>query len=246
MVSSATAFAAKPFCVSHRAKGFGETENSMGALIAAARAGAVAVEYDLNHTSDHKTVVYHDSVVKRFLKGSSCPFGKSVHELTLEEISSKCVLDNGEKVPTFDEALKVMSGYDTIQFVELKDTITEEDFATIKRYYEDKPEKLMIISFDTRALDLVIKKRKSDDFFKQIKTVRLKKYNYFGKLDKYEGLDAKYIHKAKVKRLQKKGMLVGVYTKDSKRKMKKYLRKGVDFITTNNTKLCEEVVQNYR
>ena len=178
-----SAYAAKPFCVSHRAKGFGETENSMAALLAAGKAGAAAVEYDLNHTKDHKTVIYHDSVVKRFLIGSTCPMGTSVHELTLDEINSKCQLDNGEKIPTFSEALRVMSTFDTIQFVELKDTITEDDFAVIKKYYGHQPEKLMIISFDTNALDLVLKKRKTDSFFNKIKTVQLKKYGYVGKID---------------------------------------------------------------
>lgn len=232
---------AAPYCVSHRANGYGELENSMGALKAAARAGVHAIEFDLNHTKDNKTVVYHDEVLKRFVKGA-CPFGRAVRHLTLEEISQGCQLENGEAVPTFREAMIELSKFDSVLFVELKDTIIEEDFKVIKEFYSERPEKVVIISFKTKILDKVLEKRKKDPFFKKIKTVLLKKYGYFGKIDKYDGIDAKYIHKRKVKRLKKKGHLVGVYTKDSERKIKKYLKKGVDFITTNDPKLCEDII----
>jgi len=237
---------AKPFCVSHRAKGFGEIENSMAALMAASQFGSSAIEFDLHHTKDNKTIVYHDEVFKRLIKGGACPKGLNVHEVTLKEIDEKCRLENGEKVPTFDEALKALSAFDSTQFIELKDTITEEDFETIKRYYSDRPEKVLIISFKPSALAKVEKKRLEDPFFKKVKTVLLKKYGYFGDFSKFDGVDLKYVHKSKVKRLKAQGKLVGVYTKDSKRKIKKYLKKGVDFITTNNTGLCQEIIEKMK
>lgn len=233
---------AKPFCVSHRAIGFGELENSTAALEAASKANATAIEFDLLHTKDNKTIVYHDKKLDRITTGSNCPKGELVHDITLKNIQDNCKLTNGESIPTFEASMKLLSGYDTTLFVELKDTITQADFDTIKRYYSDRPEKVLIISFNESALDIVLKQRLKDDFFKKVKTVQLKKYGYFGSFKKYDVVDAKYIHKSKVKRLQKNGKIVGVYTKDSEKRIKKYLKKGVDFITTNDTKLCERII----
>ena len=238
---SSMAFAG-PYCVAHRALGYGEVENSLSALEAAGKAGASGIEYDLHHTKDGKTIVYHDNKLKRLIKGSACPSGREVHELKYSDIKDKCFLENGEQVPLFEDSLKLMSAYDSILFVELKDWITDSDFEMIKKYYGSRPEKLMLISFDREALGQVLEKRKTDPFFNNIKTILLKKHGFVGNIDKIDGIDAKYIHKKRVKRLQKAGKLVGVYTKDSERKIRKYLKKGVDFVTTNEPLLCERII----
>lgn len=233
---------AGPYCVSHRALGYGETENSLSALEAAGKAGASGIEYDLHHTKDNQTIVYHDNKLKRLIRGSGCPSGREVHELKYSDIVNKCFLENGEQVPLFEDSLKLMSAYESILFVELKDWITDADFDLIKKYYGNRPEKLMLISFKESALNQVIEKRKLDPFFQKIKTILLKKYGYVGSVDRFDGIDAKYIHKKRVKKLKRDSKLVGVYTKDSKGKIQKYLKKGVDFITTNNPLLCEKMI----
>ncbi len=233
---------AGPYCVSHRALGYGELENSLSALEAAGKAGASGIEYDLHHTKDNKTILYHDKKFKRLVKGKGCPVGQDVHDLNYADISEKCFLENGERIPLFEDSLKLMSAYESILFVELKDFITDSDFDLIKKYYGDRPEKLMLISFSMEALELALEKRKTDPFFDKIKTILLKKYGFVGNIDKIDGIDAKYINKKRVKRLKKAGKLVGVYTKDSKKKIKKYLRKGADFITTNEPILCERII----
>ncbi|MFT6067844.1 MAG: glycerophosphoryl diester phosphodiesterase [Bacteriovoracaceae bacterium] len=233
---------AGPYCVSHRALGYGEIENSLSALEAAGIAGAAGIEFDLHHTKDNKTIIYHDKKLKRLVKGKDCPVGKDVHELNLSDINGKCFLENGEPIPLFEDSLKLMRTYESILFVELKDFITDSDFDLIKKYYGDRPERLMLISFSMEALEVVLEKRKKDPFFDKIKLILLKKYGYTGNIDKIDGIDAKYIHKKRVKRLKKASKLVGVYTKDSEKKIKKYLKKGADFITTNKPTLCERII----
>jgi len=136
-----------------------------------------------------------------------------------------------------------LSSYETILFVELKDSISKNDFTMIKKYYKNRPEKLIIISFDPKALDMVLKVRESDDFFKKIKTILLKKRGSKAEISRFDGLDTKYIRTSRLRTFKAQKKIVGVYTKDSSRKIKKYLKKGADFITTNEAKKCERIIQ---
>jgi len=233
----------KPYCVAHRALGYGHLENSLAALTAASRSGAAGIEFDLHHTKDGKTIVYHDKVLDRDVKGDKCTKGEKVKELSFKAIRAACKLKNNEVIPTFEEALQVLSEGNSQLFIELKDPIAENDFKLIKKYYGSRPEKVYIISFEKDYLKAVSKKQKTDSFFAQTKTVLLKKYGYWGSLKGIDGIDAKYIHKARIKRLIKRGKIVGVYTKNSKEKIEKYLNKGAQFITTNEIKRCEDIIE---
>lgn len=238
------AHAAKPFCVAHRSLGHGGLENSLEAFENASKSNASAIEFDLLHTKDGKTIVHHDSKFERVVTGSACPTGKKIEELTFSEIRKTCKLKNGEIIPTFEEALDLLAQYDSTLFIEFKDKkITEDDFNVIKSHYSDRPEKIMIISFLESILATVERKKENDEFFKQIKTIQLKKIGFYANIDDVDGISAKYINKSHVERLQAQGKLVGVYTKDSEEKIKKYLAKGVDFITTNNIPLCESLIK---
>lgn len=238
---SFTAFASQPFCVAHRSLGYGGLENSLESFEKASKAGAKAIEFDLLHTRDGKTIVHHDSKFGRVTSG--CAKTK-VRELTLKEIKNHCKLKNGEVIPTLEEALVLLSQYDSTLFIEFKDKmITEDDFNIIRSYYSARPDKIVIISFLKNILLKVESKKESDPFFKDVETLQLKKIGFYANIDDFNGISGKYINKGHVERLQAKGKLVGVYTKDSEEKIKKYLEKGVDFVTTNNSPLCESLIK---
>lgn len=239
---SLNAFGAQPFCVAHRSLGHGGLENSLESFENASKAGAKAIEFDLLHTKDGKTIVHHDSKFGRVTFNSACA-KKKVKELTLKEIKDKCKLKNGQDVPTLEEALALLSQYDSSLFIEFKDkTITENDFNIIKSYYSNRPDKVMVISFIENILKAVELRKETDSFYKKVKTLQLKKIGFYANIDDFNGINAKYINKSHVERLQEKGKLVGVYTKDSEEKIQKYLEKGVDFVTTNNSLACESLV----
>ena len=245
LLLSATSYS-KPYCVAHRSLGFGELENSQASFLAASRANASAIEFDLLHTKDKKTIVYHDHILDRLVEGVNCPKGELVSSLTLKEIQDNCLLKNKEKISTLEDTLKLLSNYDSKLFIEFKDqSITKDDLALIKNFYSERPENIAIISFNKEILDKVIKVKTVDTFYNKIKVILLKKYGFLGSIKNFDGIDAKYITKLRVKKLQRQGKLVGVYTKDSKRKIKRYLRKGVDFITTNNHKLCHSIIESF-
>lgn len=238
---SFTAFADQPFCVAHRSLGYGGLENSLESFENASKAGAHAIEFDLLHTRDGKTIVHHDSQFGRVTAGCA---KKKIHEMTWQDIKKHCQLKNGETIPTLEEALALLSQYDSTLFIEFKDKIiSKDDFNIIKSYYSDRPDKIMIISFLKNILLEVELKKESDSFYKEVKTLQLKKFGFYANIDSFNGLNGKYINKGHVKRLQTKGNIVGVYTKDSKEKIEKYLDKGVDFVTTNNSPLCESLIK---
>ncbi len=233
---------ARPFCVSHRALGFGELENSVAAFRAALKDDVDAIEFDLLHTKDNETIVYHDKKLERFVEGKNCPTGNKVDELSLSQIQSHCRLSNGETIPTLKDALHVLSQGASKLFIEFKDEPRPSDFDLIEEFFKNRPEQVFIISFDEEALEKVDVLRRKSSFYQQVKTVKLQKFGYLSNFEDFDMVSAKYIHKKKVKRLQDEGKLVGVYTKDKDSKIRKYLKKGVDFITTNRPRRCLEII----
>ncbi|RIJ48152.1 glycerophosphodiester phosphodiesterase [Maribellus luteus] len=99
---------ARGFCA-HRGAMQTHPENTLPAFQAAINAGAHMIELDVWLTKDGQMVVIHDNTVDRTTNGS----GK-IAELTLAEIkkldagSWKSPSFKGVRVPTFEEALKVM------------------------------------------------------------------------------------------------------------------------------------------
>jgi glycerophosphoryl diester phosphodiesterase len=241
-ISVVPSFAA-PFCVAHRALGFGELENSYAAIQAAAKSGSKAIEFDLLHTKDNETVIYHDDVLKRLVDGKqNCPVGNKITNITSAELTD-CKLSNGESIPTFSETMEMLSNYDSTLFIELKDKFTANDLDVLLKTFPNRPEKIVIISFDQGVLREIKALRKTVQYLKSVKLVLVKKTGFRANTSGLDGLDAGIISKRKVRKLKKQGMLVGVYTKNSSKKIKKALSKGVDFITTNEYELCNGLIK---
>lgn len=241
------AYGTNPYCVAHRSLGFGGLENSLEAFVAASKSHARGIEFDLLHTKDGKTIVYHDDKLDRLVVGAKCPKKVAVKDLTLREIQGQCKLKNGEIIPTFSEAMSVLALYDSILFIEFKDEIvTESDLEVIRSYYSQRPEKIVLISFHEKLLADLERSKVNDDFLKQIRTLKLKKWGCFGSLNGVNGISAKHISSSRVRKLQHADFLVGVYTKDSPEEIVRYINMGVDFITTNNSPMCESLVESHR
>ena len=92
---------ADPQIIAHRGDRAHAPEDTLAAFRAAIQAGADWLELDVQRTKDGQLVVIHDETVDRTTDGSG-----RVADLTLEQIQS---LDtgNGERVPTFEEAIQL-------------------------------------------------------------------------------------------------------------------------------------------
>lgn len=82
--------------------GNGVPENSMKAFKLAVE-GGYGVELDVQFTKDHKIVVFHDANLKRM-----CGVDRRVRDCTYEELQSYRLAGTDEKIPLFEDVLKVL------------------------------------------------------------------------------------------------------------------------------------------
>jgi glycerophosphoryl diester phosphodiesterase len=154
-----------PQIVAHRGASSTRPENTLASFREAIALGARIVEFDVRLTRDRVPVVIHDPTVDRTTDGTG-----AVHDLTLEEIRS---LDagEGERVPTLDEVLGLLSGR-AAAAMEIKllpgepafdaadDAVVRETHAALERSTFEGP--ALVMSFNpawidaSRALDAAI------------------------------------------------------------------------------------------
>ncbi len=79
-------------------------ENSLAAFSRAVDAG-YGIELDIQTTTDHKVVVFHDSNLKRM-----CGIDKLLCECSYEELQSYRLKNSPERIPLFSEVLSVIDG----------------------------------------------------------------------------------------------------------------------------------------
>jgi len=124
--------------IAHRAGRALSPENTLGAIRKAISLGVDYVELDIRATKDGQLVIMHDGSVDRTTNGHG-----AVKDLTLAEIRA---LDAGskfdpkyagEKVPTFEEVLKLCKGKVCI-YVDHKQAPTEQVLALIRKFGMEK------------------------------------------------------------------------------------------------------------
>lgn len=229
----------KPKIIAHRGIHVtGETENSVGSLREAMKFNAYGSELDVHITTDGKVVVHHDGAVG----------GQVFQNCTYDEIKN-ITLSNGEKLPTFEDMIKVV------------------------QEYKDKSQTKMIVEFKTGSIGI----KAVDVVMKQIEEANLKdrvEYISFGydicqhivakdptaivgylgggfapasvnadgikSIDYNTGVFDKY--PSWISDAQTLGMIVNVWTVNDQNTMLKFIGKGVDYITTDQCALLKSLV----
>lgn len=79
-------------------------ENSIPAFKRAVEAG-FPIELDVQLTTDDRLVVFHDADLKRM-----CGDDRKIYEVSYEELKNLRLLDSDEKIPLFEDVLKVIDG----------------------------------------------------------------------------------------------------------------------------------------
>lgn len=93
--------------IAHRGFFDNETEypeNSLPAFQRAVEAG-YGIELDVQLTTDNRLVVFHDETLQRM-----CGFDKKLTECSYDELKHYRLAKSDEKIPLFDEVLKVIDG----------------------------------------------------------------------------------------------------------------------------------------
>lgn len=223
--------------IAHRGLSSKAPENTMPAFeLAGKEQRFYGIECDIHETKDHRFVIMHDDDVKR-MTGSEA----LISDLTLEEIQSYTIQSGKNikqyknlKIPMFEEFIELCVFYDKVAVIEIKGVQSMESLTQLMNIVEDHPGlKAIFISFNLnylkflRALNgevelqLLLGKLTEDVIYDaKVNKIDLSLY--------HEELDNK-----KVSELKNEGFKVAVYTVNEMKKMLKFEKMGLDYLTTD-------------
>jgi glycerophosphoryl diester phosphodiesterase len=217
--------------VGHRGARAYEIENTLESFQKALELGVNAIELDVRKSRDGKLIIIHDDNLKRV-------FGKDipVNQATLKEL--KQLTEN--KIPTLEEALKVIDRKVGKILVELKETGYEKKVLEIVKKEKIK-DIVIIVSFHEEALSDV---RKLDE---KIETGLIYS-KYKNPIAAALKLNAQYLvplyrftHTGDIEKAHKNNLKVIVWTINTKQEVKEYITKGVDGIASDKP----DIFKNY-
>jgi glycerophosphoryl diester phosphodiesterase len=143
---------AMPLTMAHRGLSGLAPENTLTAFKWAVAVGAHSTECDVHRTSDGVLVLSHDRNTKR-ASGIDLDITKtSFEELRQLDVGIwKGLQFAGEKIPTFEEYLKVLKGTKCMPIIEIKQEGTEKEIVEMITKM-DMIDKVMIVSFSSKSL----------------------------------------------------------------------------------------------
>ena len=230
---------AKPKCIAHRGLSTQHPENSSQSIAAAVEAGAEGVEFDIQHTSDGVAIIMHDETLERTVESKeqmSCPLQTPIAELSYQEIQSNCQLIGSGEIPRLVDTLAYLEDKDIYSFIEFKDIPNDMTLDLIEQYNSQKPELVRLISFKSKALKKAKDRSKKHSFWSDIKMMRVYKWLPIS-FSKY-GIDIYYKTRFMAWLPNFFGKEIGVWTVDSRKDLKKILKRRISFITTNRVDTC--------
>jgi glycerophosphoryl diester phosphodiesterase len=209
--------------VGHRGARSYEIENTLESFKKAIALGVNAIELDVRKSKDGKLVIIHDDNLKKVFKKDIL-----VNQATLKEL--KQFTEN--KIPTLEEALKIIGKKVDKILVELKEAGYEKKVLDIIKK-EKLKDRVIIISFHEQALSNI---RELDN---EIET-GLIYVKYKNPVDAALKLNAQYLvtlyrftHTRDVEKAHKNNLKVIVWTINTKQEVKDYIAKGVDGIASD-------------
>jgi len=240
----------RTWVIAHRGFSGRAPENTVAAIREAIAIGADMAEIDVTLTADERVVVIHDETLQRTTNGSGNVGDHSFDEIrSLDAGSWFAPQFAGEKVPTLGEVLDTTKGRILLN-VEIKSEavhrgISDKVAAAIKE--RGMTDQVIVSSFSPTALEQM------HAAAPEIRTAVLFNPELQRGEDPVEivhGLGASAFNirgsRLKVKMLRscrEHGIPVGIYTVDKPRKMKRWVKKGIDAIFTNHPDRLFEVLE---
>lgn len=222
----------KTAIVAHR--GFMEkgVENSIEALVGAAKSGADYAELDIQETKDGEIVVMHDTNLKR-LTGHN----RMVYDMTLDEIRALQLSQNNmtSRIPTLEEFIQVALKEDIKLLIEIKPHGFEsEQYLThlnelLTRY--EVTESFLVQSLDLPMLNQL---KKINDEIQTGYVLPLNIGNLPDTSHDFIVLEEFSVTKKLIQQAEAKKQPLFVWTVNKDDLIQKYLRWDVDGIITNH------------
>lgn len=227
----------------HRGSSIEAPENTLSAFSKAIDEMADYIEFDVQQTSDGEIIVMHDQNVYR-----TTGVDKNVWEMTLAEISE---LDagshfsteySGEKVPTFEEVLKLAKGKIDLN-IEIKPSghdngIAQKVLELVEKY--DFEEHCVITSADYTTLQEV-KSLNPDIPVGYILSLAYGNFYNMSDID-FFSVNASFLSKITVDSIHNSGKEVHAWTVNNGVSIKNLANKGVDNIITDEPITAQEVI----
>jgi len=236
---------AESFCISHKGSFKSAPENSLQSMQAALDLNADGVEFDVNHTSDGRPIVIHDKNlnIAKHLPGMKCDLKTPINNLSLSEIRQNCGLSNKGafvKIPLLEEILELVASSGKIVFIELKDRPTEYTRKVIAHYFRNNPENLRLIAFDTPNMDF-LKAGEDVNFWSKVKGLDLSLAPF--RLDPRYGVNImNRLYRLRSQAwYHRRNFETSVWTIVKEKRIRKFLKLGVTFITTDDVEMCQRI-----
>ncbi|MBM6972395.1 MULTISPECIES: glycerophosphodiester phosphodiesterase family protein [Lactobacillus] len=209
-------------------------ENSLEGFRYAAKHGAEGVEFDVHMTKDKVPVVMHDEEIDRTTDGSGY-----IKDYTLNEIR-KFHLKNGEPVPMLRELFEILQDKDLYINLEFKTNKIHDKgieaivLALVKEYRFVHPIIFSSFNYQTLKNCQQIDPHRQYCFLTKVPVIfpqRFVRKNHFAAIHPHWYLPSKITQR--------------IWTVDNPKLAKKYMKRGVAGIFTNNFELMNQLKKDY-
>ena len=209
-------------------------ENSLEGFRYAAKHGAEGVEFDVHMTKDKVPVVMHDEEIDRTTDGSGY-----IKDYTLNEIR-KFHLKNGEPVPMLRELFEILQDKDLYINLEFKTNKIHDKgieaivLALVKEYRFVHPIIFSSFNYQTLKKCQQIDPHQQYCFLTKVPVIfpqRFVRKNHFAAIHPHWYLPSKITQR--------------IWTVDNPKLAKKYMKRGVAGIFTNNFELMNQLKKDY-
>ena len=209
-------------------------ENSLEGFRYAAKHGAEGVEFDVHMTKDKVPVVMHDEEIDRTTDGSGY-----IKDYTLNEIR-KFHLKNGEPVPMLRELFEILQDKDLYINLEFKTNKIHDKgieaivLALVKEYHFVHPIIFSSFNYQTLKYCQQIDPHQQYCFLTKVPVIfpqRFVRKNHFAAIHLHWYLPSKITQR--------------IWTVDNPKLAKKYMKRGVAGIFTNNFELMNQLKKDY-
>jgi glycerophosphoryl diester phosphodiesterase len=254
LVCASLATSAQPLVIAHRGASAYKPENSISAFEEAIHMKADYIETDVHQTKDGVVVIMHDfSVNRTCTNGNKC---SEVKDLTYSEFCTLKIKDGNEQPPSLDSAIRFINGRCKL-LIEIKKGgdfypgIENKILDIIKNNHAEAWVDI-IHSFDKQAL-LKLQEQKTGARLQKLIVFKfpLASFTFSRKTEKddlsaWQGVNVngKFASRRIIRKLHRQNKTVFVWTVDSKRQMRKLIRRGADGIITNRPDIARELIEN--
>lgn len=223
--------------IAHRGLSSKAPENTMPAFeLAGKEQRFYGIECDIHETKDQQFIIIHDRDLKRMTG-----FDVSIKDLTLEEILNYTIRSGKNikqyknlKIPRFEEFIELCVFYDKVAVIEIKGVQSMESLTRLMNIVEDHPGlKAIFISFNLNYLKFL--RALNNEVELQLLLGKLTdEIVYDAKVNRidlslwHEDIDVKIAGE-----LKGDGFKLAVYTVNEMKKMLKFEKMGLDYLTTD-------------